>query len=112
MVARVCARYSVMPYEAHLALGMAPLTRRGQASLLMGVMQVTALEEAYGEFTRDGGKVNLGQKQLLEEVEREYVRREDIDIIVEEGEDVQTPTDIEAQADPMDGESIDFGVGA
>lgn len=101
-----------MPYEAHLALGMAPLTRRRQASLLMGVMEVTDLGEAYQEFTRDGGKVSLGQKQLLEEVEREYIRREDIDIIVEEGEDVQTPTDLEAQTDPLDGESIDFGAGA
>lgn len=83
-------------------MGNAPLSRRKRASLLGGVMEVTALEEAFEEFKRDGGQPSIGQHLLLREVEELYIKREDIEIIPEEGTDVQTPTDIaaaEAQAE-------------
>lgn len=59
-------------------------------------MEVTALEEAFEEFKREGGRPSIGQMALLREVELDYIKREDIVIIPEEGEDVQTPTDIAA----------------
>ena len=97
VIANVCERYACLPYAAHLALGMDPLSRRGQARLLVGVMQVTGLQEAHAEFHRKGGAPSAGQVALLAEVERLYCDREGFEMVVEEGEDVQTPTDIAAQ---------------
>lgn len=76
-------------------------------------MEITALEEAFEEFKRDGGKPSMGQLQLLREAEQLYIKREDIEIIPEEGEDVQTPTDIaaaeaQAEADAIVSETMDF----
>lgn len=76
-------------------------------------MEITALEEAFEEFKRDGGKPSMGQLQLLREAELLYIKREDIEIIPEEGEDVQTPTDIaaaeaQAEADAIVSETLDF----
>ena len=74
---------------------------------MAGVMEVTALEEAFEEFKREGGKPSTGQTALLREVELLYIQREDIEIIPEEGEDVQTPTDL-AQAEAIEAGMVEF----
>lgn len=76
-------------------------------------MEVTALEEAFDEFKRDGGKPSIGQMSLLREAELLYIQREDIEIIPEEGGDVQTPTDIAAaeaaaEAGLTESETLEF----
>lgn len=82
------------------------MTRRGQAALLSGVMEVTSLEEAFEEFRREGGKPSIGQMQLLREVELLYIQREDIEIVDDEAEG--EPDDSEATPDLAASESLGF----
>jgi len=82
------------------------LTRRGQAALLSAVMEVTALEEAFEEFRREGGKPSIGQMQLLREVELLYIQREDIEIVDDEAEG--DPDGSEATPELAASESLEF----
>lgn len=82
------------------------MTRRGQAALLSAVMEVTALEEAFEEFRREGGKPSIGQMQLLREVELLYIQREDIEVVEDEAEG--EPPESEAVVDMAASESLEF----
>lgn len=59
--------------------------------------EVAALEEAYEESTREGGKPTVAQVRFLREVEMLYIQREGIELVYEvQDEPVMTPMDFAA----------------
>lgn len=75
-------------------------------ALTGAVTEIAALEEAYEESTKEGGKPTRAQVKFLREVEVLYIQREGIDLVYEiQDEPVMTPTDVVDGA--ADGPSTD-----
>lgn len=75
-------------------LGLPPLGVRRTAAWTAALSHIDALEEAYAEGKRDDGKPTIEQQQMIMAVQREYIRREGMELVVEEADGpVLTPTD-------------------
>lgn len=59
----------------------------------MALTEVAGLEEAYDEATRKEGKPTIEQQLAIQAAERIYIEREDIEIVADDWEPVETETD-------------------
>ena len=108
----MCQRFNCEPDRARELLALPALRPRKLGAWASGLAEISALEDAYEECTREGGKPTPPQQWFVEEVERLYIELEDIVLVYEEQDaPVLTPTDLAAQeaSQPQGDEKITFG---
>lgn len=105
----VCERFALSPSAVRAELGLPPLGVRRGAAWTYALSHIAAIEAAYEAGREKDGKPTVEQVQLIMGIQRDYIAREGLDLVVEESDGpVLTPTD-EGYVAP-DGEGDDAAV--